>query len=184
MSKSLKIIFTLSIILNVLLLGVIAGHTYKKWNDDPIEQAMDEMSPEGRNIVARKIQAAFREGRDEMRSMRQSKKQLQSLLTAEEFDASAFEEEALKLHELIKEKGFKRIEITKELAQELSLEDRKVLAKRFSKGFHGGKRSHGGKKPHEFLEKLEKYENDNPADDRSDLLKDGPELPEGMPPQP
>ena len=100
MSKKIKILFTISVLLNVILIGLVAGHSVKRWSDHPMERAMKEMSPEGRHIVARKLQSAFRYGRDEMKKMRATKKELKNILMAEEFDAEAFEEAAEKMSKM------------------------------------------------------------------------------------
>lgn len=178
MSKKIKILFTISVLLNVVLIGMAAGHMVKRWNHSPMETAMKEMSPEGRHIVARELQNAFRDGHDDMRKMRQTKKELKKILTAEEFDADAFESAAEKMHEMRSEMGEKRIDVTKGLAKKLSREDRSALAKKFDRGFHGGYSK--DKKRHSFLKEFDK-----PKDGKDlEMPKDGPKLPGDMPPQP
>lgn len=180
MSKKMKIIFTLSVILNVLLIGWAAGEAIHKFKGyDPVEKVARDMSPEGRHIVAKTMQNAFREGRDRMREMRSAKKEIKSILTAEEFDAQAFEAAAEKMHSMFAEMGKKRIEVTKELAAQLSREDRAKLADGFSKGFHGRSKK-GSDKPHEFLKEFDKEK----AQERQEMLRNGPDLPDDMPPQP
>ena len=118
-----------------------------------------------------------------MQKMRQIKKSLHDVLTAEEFDATAFAKLAENMNVLRAEKGSKRIEITKSLAEDLSLEDRKVLAKRFSKGFKGAKRGNRDSAPHSFLRAFDYPK--TPKDwSKREKKSDGPELPTDMPPQP
>lgn len=180
MSKKMKIIFTLSVILNVLLIGWAAGEAVHKFRKhDPVQKIARDMSPEGRHIVAKTMQSAFREGRGKMRDMRKAKKEIKQILTAEEFDAEAFEIAAEKMHAMFAEMGKKRVEVTKQLAMQLSKEDRETLADGFSKGFHG--RGHNkGDKPRAFLKEFEKA-NDEAKRQR---VEKGPELPSDMPPQP
>ena len=176
MSKRMRAIFTVSVLLNVIFLGVAGGHVFKRWADNPLHQMQEDMSPEARHIVARKMQAAFREGKDEMRQARNVKKEIQSILAAEDFDADAFDAQATKLHKIMSGMGQKRIAVTKELAEQLSAEDRKVLAERFTRGFRGHDKGKSGKRPHAFLKDQERGNNGMP--------EGGPDLPESMPPQP
>lgn len=185
MSKKMKIIFTLSVILNVLFIGLVAGKAVHKFRDhSPVEKIAKDMSPEGRHIVARTMQNAFREGRDKMKEMRKTKDEMKKIITADEFDPEAFEEQAEKMHSMFAEMGQKRIEVTKELAGQLSKEDRVKLAEGFAKGFHGrGKKDEG--RTHEFLKELEKrkerfMERRNKVENKDE----GPDMPEDMPPQP
>lgn len=185
MSKSIKIIFTISIVLNVLLLGAMAGQTFHKLGDrkDRLERMTQEMSPEGRHVVAKTMQKAFRDGRDKMRSMRQSKQDVKDILGAEEFDAEAFESAASKMQEMMIKAGDRRIQVTKELAEQLSQEDRKQLAGHFAKGFRGHNPKAVKGKTHNFLKGFEERRKERR--ERLNANSDeGPKLPDDMPPQP
>lgn len=179
MSKKMKIVFTASVLLNVVLAGLAGGSTYKHWRDDNMRRMELEMSPEGRNIVARTMQKAFTEGKPRMDEARAIKKEIKSILSAQQFDADAFEAQAQKLHEVMSDMGHKRIDVTKELASQLSASDRKILAEKFSKGFHGHDKSRGDKdRPHAFLKDQERV----PKGISGELPP--PDMPEDMPPQP
>lgn len=180
--KAMKTIFTVSVILNVLLLGAAGGVAYKYWSRDKSYHAIHaEMSPEARNIVARTMQTAFRDGREDMKRARSIKKDIRIILAAPEFDADAFDAKAEALHSIMSKMGHKRIDITKELAAQLSQEDRKALAEKFSKGFRGHDKKGPKGKPHSFFkaqdEKVpERIKGVRPLHD--------PDLPKNMPPQP
>lgn len=178
--KAVKVIFTVSIILNVLLLGGAGGLAYKHWNDKPYHAMHEEMSPESRNIVARTMQNAFRDSRADMKEARAIKKDIRALMVAPEFDAEAFDAKAEKLHGIMSAMGHKRIDITKELAAQLSQDDRRVLAEKFSKGFRGHDKKGSKETPHAFLKDQEK-----PSERIKGVrpLRD-PEMPVDMPPQP
>lgn len=152
MNGKIKTLFTVSVIFNLLLLGAVGGMAYKHFSPPPFKEVYTEMSPEARNIVARTMQAAFRDGRAGMESAREIKTSIREILSAETFDAEAFDAQAEKLHTIMSAMGHKRIEVTKELAQQLSQEDRKVLAEKFAKGFHGHDRRHHKGKPHSFMD--------------------------------
>lgn len=180
-TKAVKVIFTVSVILNVLLLGAAGGLAYKHWNDKPPYHAIHaEMSPEARNIVARTMQNAFRDSRADMKEARAIKKDIRAIMVAPEFDAEAFDAKAEKLHSIMSAMGHKRIDITKDLAAQLSQDDRKVLAEKFSKGFRGHDKKGSKETPHAFLKDQEK-----PPERIKGVrpLRD-PKMPADMPPQP
>lgn len=185
MTRKMKMLFTLSVIVNVLLLGTAGGMAYKHWSQEPYSEVYADMSPEARNIVARTMQTAFRDGREEMKKAREVKKEIRAILSAETFDAEAFDAQAEKLHTIMSGMGHKRIDVTKELAEQLSQADRKVLAEKFSKGFHGRDRRGGHKgRPHEFLKEQERDAGDDIAVKKGVRPMETPELPKDMPPPP
>lgn len=183
MNKGMKLFFTLSIILNVMLLGIGGGMIYKHYSHSPVEDMHAEMSPEARHIVARTMQNAFRDGRETMEQARQAKKELKDIIAAETFNADLFSVQAEKLQAIKSEMSKKRIDVTKELAAQLSQADRKILAEKFSKGYHGHSKDHkkSGKEPHSFL--TEQGAASNTAKDAVKPVE-SPELPDNMPPQP
>ncbi|MFP4314129.1 MAG: periplasmic heavy metal sensor [Alphaproteobacteria bacterium] len=183
MSKSIKIVFTASVLLNVLLIGILTGMAAQKYAErkERLTQMTHEMSPEGRHVVARTMQKAFRDGQGQMREMRRMKKQIRDILTEEEFDAQAFEEASRKMQSMMEAMGEKRINVTKDMAEDLSQEDRAVLAERFSKGFRGANPDEETRgRVHRFLKNFESRRLERSH--RS--AEDGPDLPDEMPPQP
>lgn len=182
MGNGMKAFFTVSILLNIMLVGVGGGMAYQHFTHDPADHISREMSPEARHIVARTMQNAFRDGRATMEQAREIKKEVKAVLSAEVFDDQKFMEEAQKMQDIKREMGKRRIEVTRDLAKQLSQDDRKILAERFSKGFHGYDGQKKGKKhPHAFLKEHECKPDQ--ADAQDDKRPDV-ELPEDMPPQP
>lgn len=179
MSKKIKIIFTLSIILNVLLMGVIGGHSYKRWSKTPYENVRKELSPESRHVMARSVQNSFRENLDKMKESRALKKEIRNILAEEEFDAQKFEELAIEMESIRSDLAMSRLELTKDLASKFSFEDRKKLMPFLMKGFHGAKGKN--KKPHEFLEE---FNNRDYRPRGSKTPKIEPSMPDEMPPMP
>lgn len=152
MSRRLKIVFTLSILLNLLVIGLAAGHFAKRAMHGPHHHMMEHapgLSPEGRHIVARTLQQAFKDKKEDMQKARALKKEIQTLLQQEEFDAERFEVLAEDLKTIKDNLDEKRIEVTRSLATALSNEDRKQLAVYFAKGFKGPQKS--GKNLHPFI---------------------------------
>ena len=91
MKKSVKIIFTSSIVLNLLFIGLVGGYIYRvKFVPKPWEEVKSKLSPETRDI----IRTSFKEGRGEIipliRDIRKKKKAMKRIITANEFDVSAY----------------------------------------------------------------------------------------------
>jgi uncharacterized membrane protein len=150
MSKRLKMVFMVSLILNVLLIGVVGGLAYKKWSAHPWHKIKHELSPETRHIVGRNLQSAFRDIKPLGNKARKARADLVKILSAEEFDGEEFDKAAARLVDVQDEMRAKKIAVTKEVAEQLSYEERQKMADRMTKMIGGG-REHKVKrhrKPH------------------------------------
>lgn len=93
MSRALKIIFTSSVVLNLLLLGVLGGMFYQRWQHMPANHPdmRESVAPQTRHLIARH----FRDNRDQMRShmedMRTVRKALMDVMEADKFDRVAYD---------------------------------------------------------------------------------------------
>lgn len=176
MRKRVKIVFTASILLNVLFIGAVGGVIFNRWMDRPWHSIKSELSPQSQHIIARTMQGAFKEARPKMREARQSKRELMRILRAEEFNAEAFETVAREMAELNAEMMENRIAITKDLAAQLPAKERAALARRLTEGFSsGGQRAEkrGQKTLHPFLNSM-----DAQGPDEVDSKSIGPQKPE------
>ena len=88
LSKRMRVIFTLSLVLNVLFIAVGAGLLFKFARDDI--RIPPNMSPEARHFMAR----TFQEGREQvkpvMAEVKAQREIVRSIITAEEFDPDAY----------------------------------------------------------------------------------------------
>lgn len=142
MSKRIKIILTGSVLLNILLAGVIGGHCYKRWAHHPWNAIKQDMEPESRNHIARTFQGAFREIRPIGDEARKARADLVKIISAEEFDEKAFDEGVGKLIEARDRITALKIKATKDIAAELSAEERAKMAERMTDMIGGGKEKH------------------------------------------
>jgi uncharacterized membrane protein len=147
--KVIKFMVTMSVLLNVLLLGTLGGMAYKKYADHQERREIKEsLTPEARHLMARTMQ----QNRSEIRAIMQESKRLQEdlveVMSAEEFDEAAFDKAIEKLKDAQERVAGVKIEATRKLAQELSAEERKRLSKRLSNIFEK-RRSSGYKGPHQ-----------------------------------
>lgn len=130
--NSVRVAFTVSILLNLLLVGITGGmmlhQKHKPWHE-----IKAEMSPETQHLMARTLQKSRRDMGGEMREMRAAKKALAKIMSAKEFDADAYER-AMKRMSAARAKVEKgRTKAMKELATQLPREERKKLAGRFTR---------------------------------------------------
>ncbi len=139
MSKRIKLMFTVSVLLNVLLVGLGGGVAYKHWAAHPWKQDRQELSPEARHIVGRNLQGAFREIKPLGDEARKARAALIKVLSAEDFDADRYDEAALRLSVAKEKMRAKKVEVTKVIASQLSAEERGQMAERMTKMIGGGR---------------------------------------------
>lgn len=142
MNRRMKIIFTISLLLNIVLVGVGIGMLCKMSRDIPIP---GDMSPEARHFMAR----TFQQGRDEVRPLiddaKAKRKKVEAVLTAETFDPVAYDKA---VDEMLNARGTisrKKAEIMGRALVDLPAADRKKFAGRILDGLEGRK---GGKGHH------------------------------------
>jgi uncharacterized membrane protein len=148
MSRKMKTILTVSVILNVLLLGLSGGMLYKKWQwkSGRAHLAGADFAPDTRNVIARNFQAARNDMKDEFNKSRQIHKDLIDLLRAETIDEEAYAQKVKALDDIQGDLMVRRMEMLKDIALDLSPEERKKISKSFMKpygpqGHHGDKQS-------------------------------------------
>lgn len=137
MSQKIKIIFTLSIILNVILFGVTTGGFIHKWQYSPWKHAREELAPESRHLVARSFQQAHKDMKSTFDKSKKLRNDLRNILAAEDFDEEKFEKTMHDIHSIHEKMMERKIEMMKELAAELPPEERAKLAGKFMRPYGG-----------------------------------------------
>ena len=144
MNKKMKIIFTLSLVTNILLLGVLGGQAYHmkrgwhgSWGD-----LRKTLTPETRALMRQ----TFKEKEPEIfaifKEVREKKNILIEAFSAEVFDPVAYDAAARDLQQLGIKIANHKLETFKTLGAELPQEDREVLAQKLAAavlGKHGRK---------------------------------------------
>jgi uncharacterized membrane protein len=142
MSKKTKILFTVSILLNVLLIGAHVGMMVKMRRDNPWHYAHENLSPETQNLVAREFQEARREMGDNMRAFHQARKDLTGILKKDKLDEDAYGEALKRMQDAQQKMTLRKIEMMKDLMAQLPPEEREKLSHRMMRPFgkhRGGK---------------------------------------------
>lgn len=130
MNGKLKMAFLASILLNVLLVGILLGALPHHFEQDlsrrqRIEKALKEL-PES-------VQARFREQMESLgeplrEQSSRAREEAIRLLLAEPFDESAYDRQISKINEIRVQMATHMAKIVKDIARDLPLEQREVLA--------------------------------------------------------
>lgn len=133
MTKSFKLVFLASLVLNLLLLGVILGRVPGAFEsgfprEQRMEQALKNLPEPGQTRIREKF-AQIRAAADPLReAMDRARAEALRLLSAEPFDEAAYDRQVSKIAEMRLEM-FKRMAGTvKQTAKELSPEERRMFA--------------------------------------------------------
>jgi uncharacterized membrane protein len=149
MSKGVKILFTGSVLLNLVLVGVLIGTFPKK--ERPLfpfsKEMRTELSPEGQHIVAKEFQNMRAAPKDHFDAFRQARKELKKIIITEPFDEEAYQGAYQKIEDLKSEMRQKKAQLSKDIVKQLSYEDRKIFAENMMRKPHEiHKRKHNREK--------------------------------------
>ncbi len=142
MNRRMKLIFTASLLLNIVFIGVGAGMLYRFAKEEvPIP---GQMSPEARHFIAR----TFQEGREEVKPLMEQLKSrraaVESIITAKEFNVKAYNAAVDDMLDSRDAVSRKRAEIMGRALVDLPAADRQKFAKRILDGLEGRKPRKGG----------------------------------------
>lgn len=145
MSSPLRTPLILSLAVNLALAGMAAGHfllrppppsPYQEQRMDAVEEVAAQL-PEEKAAQLRTIMARGNEDVERMRKdMKNARDRTTDILSAESFDAEAYQKEVTQLHELRGAMMQRMAQATMEAADALSPEERALLADTFRR-YHG-----------------------------------------------
>lgn len=139
MSKSLKIFLAVSVLLNVLLIGVLIGtfsHTIL-WRMEKGKRTftlVKELPPDKREKVLETMKKMGKESRRTRKKIKKVRDEVINIFSAPEFDAELFDRKVAEMHALMGELTDDIAEETKKMALELSPEERKEIADTIRRG--------------------------------------------------
>jgi uncharacterized membrane protein len=149
MNKNLKILFTISILANVLLAGALGGMVMDQRSKDmPWEKMKEGLSKPSQDLVTKMFQDTWKDMGSTMRQSMDNRNYLADVVRAEEFDPKAFDEAVARIRGTQNLIGDKKQEATRDLLAQLPKEDRLKLADQVANSF-SWKGRHGGKRPHD-----------------------------------
>lgn len=132
MNRHLKIIFTVSILLNVLLIGALAGSCSKRWDGrgDGLPRMARGGDPQFDHEMAKAMQEARKNQKPLQDELKAAKKELHGILAAETFDEAAFKAASEKMYKAQADLFRARNEATLNMAKDMSVDERKEMAQR------------------------------------------------------
>jgi uncharacterized membrane protein len=132
MSRSIKIIFTLSLILNVILLGLVGGGLYRLQihfkGDRDIQRELQSMPPDVRAKIDQMFDSTHAEMRSLFKMMVQAKQEVRDTLNADPFVRSKYDNAVEKLNQIRFNMMQIRAQKTGEIAMHLTADDRRKFA--------------------------------------------------------
>ncbi|MGN7439198.1 MAG: periplasmic heavy metal sensor [Alcanivorax sp.] len=174
MSKKIKVIFTLSIILNVLFIGLMVGHFQKMKKHADWHQVKETLAPETRGILKDTFKGRWKNMRTAFKEMRDNKMAMKEVLIAEDFDALAYDKVAEKMVEFNGIFMRDRIDAIKEVFAKLPQEERVKLADHTIEKLTGRGHPRHKKPPHD-KDKAERWEKS-----KHDDVEDRPQEPDAV----
>lgn len=134
MSKRIKVIFTLSILLNIVLICAGAAMLCRLGPEIPMP---DGMSPEGRQFISR----TYKEGRAEIKplfkEMKARRAEVEEILTADTFDVAAYDAAVAKMLKARGAVAAKKAETMGRALGDLPAADRRKFARRILDSLEG-----------------------------------------------
>jgi uncharacterized membrane protein len=132
-NTKLRFAFLLSLLGNVLLVGILLGELPHRFGErlsreERMEKAIEDL-PEPLRAQFREKMERVREGSEPIREqIREAREEAIRILTAEPFDGTAYDRQVSKIHELYGQRSQRMAEVVKEVAKDLPPEQRQVLA--------------------------------------------------------
>src|SRR4051794_1550754 len=115
MTKTMKILFTISIVINVLAIGGATGMVIKKLHDNPWMQAKRDLSPEGQKLMADSFDKMRHDMGPLMDEVQKTRAELRKVLSQEQFDAAKFDEVTAHIKDVRQQMGDKFLATTKDV---------------------------------------------------------------------
>ncbi len=139
MSKRMKVILTISLLLNILLIGVLGGHAYRTHSDERkgFHELKASLSDETQKMLKDEMYAR----KDKIKSMKRQMKafigEFERISTQDTFDVAAYDAFSKRFIEFDGEVTRRRLEMFKDMALVLSVEERRTFSKMMSKKIMG-----------------------------------------------
>ena len=157
MSKRMRLVFTISILLNIVFVAAGVGMFYRYCQDIPIPGTM---SPDARNFVARTYQNGREEVKPLIAEVKERRKKVETILSSDNFDRKSYDAAVDDLLETQGKIARHRADTMGKALTELSDDDRKKFSKEIINGLTPGrphrkrnKDDRKGEKPPEVQEK-------------------------------
>jgi uncharacterized membrane protein len=134
MNKKVRIAFLVSIIVNVLLLGIVLGalpHRFERRVpfQERLKADAEKLQEPARTRFLEGMEKARQEVEPIREQMRQARERTLSILASESFDEAAYDQQVEKIHKLRLDLAKRMSDSIKQVAKDLEPEQRKELTK-------------------------------------------------------
>lgn len=133
MNKKIKILIFSSLLLNVLLAGVVIGDMSHRFHKEyfvrkSVKEFASKLSADKAALFLETVERVHLNNQDAYNQIREARKEAMRLLSAPEFDESAYRLQVEKIHELRSLMKRRLADATIELAKQFNQKERKALA--------------------------------------------------------
>ena len=133
MSKKMKILIFSSLLLNVLLAGVVIGDVSHRFHKEyfvrkSVEEFASKLPKNKAALFLETVERVHMNNQDEYNQIRKIRKEAMKLLSAPEFDESAYRFQVEKILELRRHMKQRLADATIELAKQFNQEERSAFA--------------------------------------------------------
>jgi uncharacterized membrane protein len=133
MNRTLKLLFLVSIVLNVLLVGVLMGQLSRRLErgsvrEQRMEQALRDLPQPTQTRLREKFKQMRAAGDPLREQLRIAREETLGILSADPFDEAAYDRQVSKIDDLQLQLFKKMGQVVKEVAKELSPEERRIFA--------------------------------------------------------
>lgn len=138
MTKTVKIIFTISLVLNLLFLGgAISAYVHHPEKVQGWKEVRETLAPETRDLM----KVTFKEKKQEVlplfKEAHKKKQEMKKVMTAKAFDPEAFDGLAIELKSIKADLLDHKLEVIKTVLSKLPQEERAKLAKHIAEKLFG-----------------------------------------------
>ena len=133
MNKKIKILIFSSLLLNVLLAGVVIGDMSHRFHKEyfvrkSVKEFTSKLPADKAALFLETVERVHLNNQDAYNQIREARKEAMRLLSAPEFDESAYRLQVEKIHELRSLMKRRLANATIELAKQFNQKERKALA--------------------------------------------------------
>lgn len=146
--RYLTSLLVVSVLLNILLIGAIGGHWYSGKGRGPydrhhtdLQALLSELPKDKAEWIVDVMDQSRKIRHQHFKAIKQARQEAMDILVAEQFDVDAFQQKLAALHQLSGDFKQQQMQGVVELAERLTVEERRVLSRFLLKG-RGFKKAH------------------------------------------
>lgn len=144
MSKNVKILIFSSLLLNVLLAGVVIGDVWNRYHKEyrrSVKEFASKLPEDKAALFLETVKRVHLNNQDAYNQIRNARKEAMKLLSAPEFDESAYRLQIEKINKLRSIMKHRYADATIELARQFNQKERSALAQHLRRFSHHSRHS-------------------------------------------